>query len=52
VTAMHPLMALAAFSVATVVVYGVVYALLSATSDGTLDPDDSSIDDRRQRACC
>jgi hypothetical protein len=49
---MHPLMVLAAFSIASVVIYGVVYALLRATSVGTLDPDDTSIDDRRPRARC
>ena len=49
---MHPLLVLAAFSVASVVVYGAVYALLRATSGGTLDPDDTSIDDRRPRARC
>lgn len=48
--AMHPLLVLAAFSLATVVVYGVVYVLLRATSGGTLDPDDSPSEDRRPRA--
>jgi hypothetical protein len=47
---MHPLLVLAAFSIAALVLYGVVYGLLRVSSFGTLDADES--DDRRPRAHC
>ena len=49
-TAVHPLLVLAALSIAALVLYGVVYELLRVSSVGTLDADES--DDRRPHAHC
>lgn len=48
---MHPLLVLAAFGIAALVLHGVVYGLLRATSVGTIGPDESD-DARRPRARC
>jgi hypothetical protein len=50
---MHPLMVLAAFTVAALVTYVVVLAVLSVTSAGRHDPGDVPTPaDRRPRAHC
>jgi hypothetical protein len=52
VTTVHPLMVLAAFTVAALVTYVVVLAALSATSAGRHDAEDVPTPDRRPRAHC
>jgi hypothetical protein len=49
---MHPLMVLAAFTVAALVVYAVVLGVLSATSSDPCDAEESRPPDRRPCVHC